>query len=76
MTDEYLKGIAARASAEHTAAFQTGGQTFQRKRTEQTDKDDEMFARLMAACRGVPHLATCMYETLKAAKLRIVPDDQ
>lgn len=71
MTDEYLKGITERSNA-----FETGGQTFKPKRTEQAEKDDEMFARLMGACRGVPHLATCMYETLKAAKLRIVPDDQ
>lgn len=57
-------------------AFETGGQTFQPKNRERNERDDEMFARLMSACRGVPHLATCMYETLKSARLRIVPDDR
>lgn len=60
-------------------AFETGGQTFQskhRERDERDERDDEMFARLMSACSGVPHLATCMYETLKSARLRIIPDDQ
>ncbi len=57
-------------------AFERGGQTFQIKSRERNERDDEMFARLMTACRGIPHLATCMYETLKSAKLRIVPDDQ
>ena len=56
-------------------AFETGGQTFQPKHRERDQRDDEMFARLISACRGVPHLATCMYETLKSAGLRVVPDD-
>lgn len=44
--------------------------------THVSSSDDEAIQRLIDACRGVPYLATSIYETIERAGLRLTFKDE